>query len=214
MGVVLAVVLAGAGVFAAYQMGLVGAEHRALPGTVVLALACEGEDGAIVTPVVATFDTSTGSLTGHDPLAQVTIPGTTYDRLRDAYAFGGGPAVAAATVQLTGGVEPAHVVLGADAWAAAVEAEGGVTLDSPRTVDVFTGEELFVFPSGRQVLGAADACQYLKGAAYFADTERVRVAEQFAAALAAVVANVEFDTDGVSTDLSAEAFEDLRRTLR
>ncbi len=213
-GIFLAIALVAAGAAYVAMYGAPGADRGAVPQMVVLAAVCAGEDGGLQTPVVTLIDTISGEVTPLDPLATVTIPGTSYDNLRDAYAFGGGPAVAAAVGRLTGADEPAYVVLDADAWVTAVDAAGGATVVSPRAVDVFTGEQLFTFPPGPQTLSGADTCEYLKGTAYFADNERERVAEQFAAVAVTSVTVIDAGTAGVSTDLSDEAFANLRAILQ
>lgn len=209
-GAALAVLLTIAALTAVLVIDVPLTGRDSLPAVVVLAVACAGEDGAVGTPVVVTLDTASGELTVFDPLTEVAIPGTTYDRLRDAYAFGGGPAVAAAIARLEGGPTPGYVVLEEDAWIAAVDAAGGLALDSPGSVEVFTGERLFSFPAGRQVLSGVETREYLKGAAYLADTQRVRIAEQFAAALVAAVSVAEPGSAGIVTGLSDEAFIALR----
>ncbi len=208
-GAAVAAVLAAVAVAAALVLDLPLTGRDTLPATVVLAVACAGEDGAVGTPVVASLDSASGALAVYDPLAEVTIPGTTYDQLRDAYPFGGGPAVAAAIARLEGGATPGYVVFEQEAWVAAVDAAGGLELDSPRTVDVFTGEQLYSFPRGEQVLSGAETCEYLKGAVFLTDTERERIVEQFAEALAVAVAAAGPDTPGIVTDLSEQAFVEL-----
>ncbi len=209
-GAAFAVLLAGVGLAAVLVLDIPATGRDTLPATVVLAVACPGEDGTVETPVVAAVDTASGELTVYDPMTELTIPGTTYDRLRDAYPFGGGAAVAAAVARLEGGPAPGYVVFERDAWVAAVDAAGGLALDSPRPVDVFTGERLFSFPRGEQVLSGAETCEYLKGAAYLTDTERERIAVQFAEALVAVMADVGPDTSGIATDLSDQALVALQ----
>ena len=203
-GVGAALVITVVAVVYVLASGVLDGDRATLPDEVVIALACEGEDGAIVTPLVAVVTVADGSVRSYDPLTEVTIPGTTYNELRDAYAFGGGPAVAAAIARLGDGTHPAYVILDADAWTTWVDAAGGLEFESPRPVDVFTGERLLSFPAGRQVLEGVETCEYLKGAAYLTDSQRERVAERFTEALARAVAELEPQTAGVTTDLSPE----------
>ncbi len=189
---------------------------------VVIALACEGESGVLVTPVVALLDTATAraSLTPVDPLTTTTIPGTTYDQVWDAYAFGGGAATADALGrsapwrQRMSGSKVAHIVVPRDTWEAAVDARGGIEVDSPRELSVFTGTELLTFPAGVIVLDGRRSCEYLKTLPYLTDTQRDVVSVAFADALAAVLADPALTpASGISTDLAPDTLAGIRGTL-
>ncbi len=99
---------------------------------------------------------SEGSVTVVDTNTQVTIPGTTYDRLRDAYSFGGGAAVAAGYAEATGEEAGAWVVLPAEVWMGLVDDAGGVEVDVPAETNVFVDDELYSLEAGKGVLSGAE----------------------------------------------------------
>ncbi|MBE0416979.1 MAG: hypothetical protein IBX63_04370 [Coriobacteriia bacterium] len=206
----------------AWQLQTSGHLDRSTPpDRVAIALACVGEDEVTVTPVVAVLELGTArpALVPVDPLATTTIPGTTYDRVWDAYAFGGGAATASAisradlAPQAPAHEVGGHVVVPQAAFQAAIERSGGLTIDAPSAVSVFTGKRLYTFPEGIIRLSAGEVCEYLKGLPYLADSDRSEVNRQFADAIAVVLSRDGVDEVEIETDLSTEALAEVRRAL-
>lgn len=160
--------LAIAGIFAAllawggwtaYQWAITRPPQR-----VVVIGESQLEDGTTVAGLVATASRSDGGLTvtGLDTGARKPIPGTSYDRLRDALPMGGADAVVAAAAP--GEERTAWILLDQETWAQAVDAAGGVKVSIPASTTVFTGDKLFRFASGEQTLTGAQAVALVMGA--------------------------------------------------
>ncbi len=180
---------------------------------VLLIAAAPDETGDVVAQVVAVADLSGSahSLDAVDPATAVTLPGTTYTTLADAYPFGGGSGVAAALARTRGGDPLPYVTLNAHALTAAVEAAGGVSLELPAEMSVFDGEELFILAKGPQELTAGEFGAVLKGAPYLSERERAELSAELAQVTAALVADSAY-TD-VVTDLGEDAFAALTTAL-
>jgi len=83
------------------------------------------QDGAVVAQLIGLVESGSGgtpTLTDVDPDTRVHVTGKTFDRLGDAFSFGGGAAVAAALPA----PRPAWVAVPQDVWVAAVDAGAGV----------------------------------------------------------------------------------------
>jgi hypothetical protein len=122
-----------------------------------------GTDGSQVAQLMGVLDLhGTGvEVSLVDPLTTVTVPGTTYDRLRDAYPFGGGAAVSKAYAS-HGHEDPLPVVsFDEKALAEVVDHAGGATATLPAAVNVFDGTRLFTFGAGAQKLKGADVVALL-----------------------------------------------------
>ncbi len=146
------------GAVAAYLLWGRDADVARRPQSVVVAALAEDTDGAVVCAAVFRLEStmSTASVTHYDPNAGVAIPGTSYDRLRDVYSFGGGDAVFEAVGQLDSGPGDAWVVLPSSAWIDLVNRAGGTRVNVPVETNVFIENELFVIGAGPQVLSGAE----------------------------------------------------------
>jgi len=67
---------------------------KAAPSKVVVVFAFPDEENVVTAQLVATVDYATGAYKVEDTSATVSIPGTSYTMLRDAYPFGGPPFLA------------------------------------------------------------------------------------------------------------------------
>ncbi len=211
--VLLVLVALGAGL--AWQRGLIGPAGVSAEDVerVVLVAAAPDEDGAVVAQVIAVADiTQTpATIEALDPSEPVVILGTSYDRLADAYAFGGGEGVAEAATTAFGGERLPYVALDAATLARAVDEAGGVRLRLPAPMSVFDGERLFTLREGVQDLDAAGLGAAFKGAPYLNERQGSALDAALADMLADVISGM--DHADVATDLSPEAFERLVRAL-
>lgn len=147
------------------------------------------EDGTTVAGLVAMIDPGSGasSVEAVDSGEEVAIPGTSYNRLRDALSMGGPQEI----VSILAGEESgstAWVVLDEVAWAELIDRAGGVEVVIPEETAVFTGEELFRFEKGAKKLTGAEAVALVMGAdelesAGAAGAVRIKAAEAVASAL-------------------------------
>lgn len=173
----------------------------------VVMLAGTAEDGATVAQLVAVVDVSGGTLkvTDIDPATVVSIPGTTYDRLRDAYPFGGGAAVAKGVAGVQGGKQLPYLVVPAETWS--IEPSGTASLDVvlPRRIDVFDGSRLVSFPQGDAHVGPADLPFLMQGLGYLSAADRVKVRTVVADAFVRRLGSMALSAPKVQTDMSSDA---------
>jgi hypothetical protein len=212
-GVVLAVVLtlvAGAAGYVYLQRTGVFTRTDRLDNAVVV-FASHAEDGAEVAQVVAHVTDDGRSVRLVDPRKAVTIAGTSYDRLGDAYPFGGGEAVAAALTGLSGaGV--AYVDVGEKEWIALLARGGDVSVVVPKALEVFDGSRLVSFAEGTQTVPAVDVPALLRGVAYLGAEDRMRVVDAVGEASLTALASGGVPA-GVRTNLTAGAYERLLAAL-
>ncbi|MBN1193181.1 MAG: hypothetical protein JXA36_05785 [Coriobacteriia bacterium] len=180
---------------------------------VLLVAAAPDETGDVVAQIIAIADVSGSATTleAVSPAASVTIPGTTYGTLADAYPFGGGAGVASALARARGGDSLPYVALNAAALTAALEEAGGVRITLPAPMSVFDGENLFTLSAGAQTLDPAEVGAVFKGAPYLEARDRTELDAELAPLVAALVADTGFEA--VETDLSAEAYAALQSAL-
>ncbi|TDB39803.1 MAG: hypothetical protein D9V44_02325 [Actinobacteria bacterium] len=211
-GLIFVVVAGGAiAVYAATGHRLPG-QGRANADRVLIIGALPDENGDLVARVIADADagSSIDDVRSVDPSSPVTIVGTSYGRLRDSYAFGGGAAVARAYAQLGGGEPLPYIDLGPEALRAAITAAGGVTLQLSEPMNVFDGDRLFTFPAGAVTADPVAFRAILNGAAYLAPAQRSALMQQAVRAVTelartypgGLAAAIEDGT--VASDLSAE----------
>ena len=178
---------------------------------VALVIASPAADGAVVAQLVAIVDSSasqnaSAAIVDVDPDTKVAIPGTSFDRLRDAYAFGGGAAVVAALPKPKPQPKPAYVAVPQHVWTAAVDHSRGVTVTLPASLDVFDGTRLTSFSAGEQRIQGEGIAALLMGLAHVPATDRATVRTQLERGIAASLAADAAATEaGVSSDLSRTA---------
>lgn len=135
------------------------------------------EDGSATVGVVAVIrrDGETYKIDGLDPVARRTIPGTSFDRLRDALAMGGADQVARlVAADIDGAEEPAWLLLEQPAWAGVLQAAGPTKLrvDEPSTT--FTGDTLYRFAEGPLSLSGDEAAALALATESFEDAGHAR----------------------------------------
>lgn len=209
----LAATLLGGYVYAERTGMLADAE---VPERVVLIFESPAEDGATVAGLIAVV--SGGVVSDVSPDTTVTIPGTSYNRLRDAFAFGGGTSVVAALGVSTGGEGTRFVSVPERVWRSAVEATGGVQVVVASEMTVFTGMELVTVRSGEQTLTGSQLSAVLRGLPYLstAESDTLRRSLEREIALAVIAAkprSEDLDTDLAAKPLSAWLQTELPRSL-
>lgn len=148
---------------------------------VLVVVALPDESGDVVAQTVAMVDLSAGRVESVDPSMPVTIPGTSYSALRDAYPFGGGAGVAKALAQARGGEPLPYLVVGSDAMSDALAASQGLAIDLPEPMAVFDGERLYEWSAGPvRITSVSELRAILNGAAYLSASGRESVLQQVA----------------------------------
>jgi hypothetical protein len=184
---------------------------------VIVIVALPGEDGAVGAQVISEVDLRSGAIESIDPSMAVSIPGTSYSTLRDAYPFGGGEGVAKALARARGEQAIPYMVLTHDAVERSLAAEGGFEVDLPEPMAVFDGERLYEWSAGPvRVSTVSELRAILNGAAYLDRDARDGVLRQIAERAVSWVGrypggDVAIARSGaVETDLTED---DLRATL-
>ncbi|MDI6711712.1 MAG: hypothetical protein QMD96_00585 [Anaerosomatales bacterium] len=172
---------------------------------VLVVVALPDENGDVVAQCIAVADLARGTVSSIDPSTRVTIPGTTYSSLRDAYPFGGGDGVARAVAGLRGEEPMPWIALGPDAVFHVLGRTGqfGVQIDEP--MSVFDGERLYEFPAGIVMVGTVkDLRAVLNGSAYLSPSARRHVLESVAAGFVKAFASYK---GGIGTAVEAGVIE-------
>jgi hypothetical protein len=214
---VIALGAAAAWYLGVFESGTVGVDDLA---EVALVAAAPDENGDVVAQIVALVDVRAGSLEPVSPATGVTLPGTTYGTLADAYPFGGGAGVAEALARARVAEAPAYLALDAAALRSAVAQAGGAEITLPAEMAVFDGETLYTFAPGATTLSAEELGAVFKGAPYLTDAQRSQLDAELAGMLATLLAEwpgglaAASDTGAIATNLSPEALGDLQDVLR
>lgn len=214
--IAIGVIVAAAAVLA--QAGVLGSQGVSADelSRVVIVAASPDESGSVVGQIIliANVTESPATLEPVSPALEVSIPGTNYNTLADAYPFGGGAGTAAALARARNESALPYVAISADELAAAVEAAGGMRVTLPAPMSVFDGDDLFTFKAGEQLLTAARVRAVLKGAPYLADREREALDASLAEGLAGVLsAEPGVLTGAARTDLAPDALERLAAAM-
>jgi hypothetical protein len=182
---------------------------------VVVMLAGPGEDGATVAQLIAVVDVSGSALkvTDIDPTTRVSIPGTTYDRLRDAYPFGGGANVASALAAAQGGKPLPYLVVPAGTWSSEPSGTASLEVTLPRRLDVFDGTRLVAFPVGDAHVSPGDLPFLMQGIAYLDPSARVKVSTAVADSFVRGLGSMALPPSKVQTDLSADALASFLQSI-
>ncbi len=179
---------------------------------VALVFASHGEDGTQLAQVVALVTRDGSSIDFIDPGTKAVIPGTSFSKIRDAYAFGGGKGVAAALEKRAGG-PVAYVDVPEDSWEAALAQAGGVTVSLPQSMEVFDGTTLASFSEGTSTVPASHVPLLMQGLTYMGvEQQRRDIAQAVAKASVEAFAGWK-GAPSVATDLSDEAFARLMGRL-
>lgn len=212
-GVLIVAVAVGGALLYRSWSGRAGVSAENLERVLIVAAAPD-ENGDVVGQIIVVVDVATGTLEPVSPALEVTIPGTTYSTLGDAYPFGGGAGTAEALARAEGGEPLPYVAIGAGALMDAVQAAGGaqVTLRAP--MSVFDGEDLYTFEAGEQTLDAEELGAVLKGAPYRTQDLRDKLDAELGQALVETLAASPETLEAVQdTDLSAEALGALQAAM-
>lgn len=215
--VVIALGAAAAWYLGVFESDTVGPDDLA---EVALVAAAPDENGDVVAQIVALVDVDAATLEPVSPATDVTLPGTTYGTLADAYPFGGGAGVSAALARVRGGEAPAYVAVDAASLRSAVAEAGGVRITLPAEMAVFDGETLYTFAPGATTLTADELGAVFKGAPYLSAAQRAELDDELAGMLATLLAEwpdglaAASDTGAIDTNLSPEALGDLQDHLR
>lgn len=201
IGAALAVVVVGAVVG-----GLIllrgGADDKP-PSKVVVSFAMPGEDGAVTAQLVTAVDVANGSYKTVDATQTVSIPGTSYTQLRDAYPFGGAEAVATA---LDGGsLKPgtAWVDVTQSAWEKLLQNGIDVTIKEPFDTFDDVAERYTEFEAGPQHVAAADLRALVIGMTYLEPDARQPIVDALASASMKALASAS-PGSGIETDMTDE----------
>jgi len=150
-----------------------------------------------------------------DPLTHVTLPGTSFDRLRDAYPFGGSNGIADAIRRAEGERPAAFVEITADGLRQLL-ANDRIELDVPSPMDVFADARVYSFAVGRMQADADETLAVCRGAEYLAKPERERLLGQIGLAAARRLADrgLALERSGqVRTNLPPEEFGRFLREM-
>lgn len=209
------VLLAAAVVYRTLSTGSATVDAEDLSRVLIVAAAPD-DSGDVVGQIVFVADLTEGpaALEPVSPALEVTIPGTTYGTLGDAYPFGGGAGTADALARARGDEPLPYVAIDARGLAEALEAVGTVEVTLPADMSVFDGDDLFTFSEGSQQLTAQEVLAVLKGAPYLTMGERERLDASLAEALAGALAASPETLEGASTNLSPHAVEVLGLSLQ
>ena len=205
VGAILALVLAavlGAGGYL-YSRSVEGITDVRPQDRVVLIFESPAEDGATVAALVAVV--GDGHMRDVSPDTKVTIPGTSYSRLSDAFVFGGGAAVARALGEGKNGGRVAFVSVPESEWRAAIEASRGVELDVQDKVTVFDGRKLTTIPAGKHRLSADDVAALLRGLSYVSPSQSQAIRRELERQLAGALAVWAPSSDRLESSLSPAA---------
>lgn len=202
-GALSAVVVIALGVGAYLYMGDRIGPGSAPASQIVVAFAMDGEDRAEVAQLIAVVDLSAGAYSLQDASRTVSIPGTSYTLLRDAYPFGGAEAVAAAIDGGTLKSGTRWVDVPQDAWRRLVDDGVEVAVTEPfETFDEVT-ERYTEFAEGTQTVSAEDLWGVVNGVAYLSAGEREAILKQLAASSLERL-SAAGPGRGISTDLDDE----------
>ena len=189
VGAILALVLVvvlGAGGYL-YSRSVGGITDVRPEDRVVLIFESPAEDGATVAALISVV--ADGRMRDVSPDTTVTIPGTSYTRLGDAFVFGGGAAVARALGDSPNGGRVAFVSVPESEWRAAIEASRGVEVSVRDKVTVFDGQKLTTIRAGKQTLSANEVAALLRGLSYVSPSQSQSIRRELERELASALAS-------------------------
>jgi len=186
---------------------------QAAPSTVVVAFALAGEDNAVTAQVVAIVDYATGRYELVDTTKTVSIPGTSYSQLRDAYPFGGAEAVAAALTDGTAQAGAAWVGVSPAAWKRLLAAGFDATMTEAFDTFDETVDRYSEFVVGPQHVVVEDLPGLVNGLPYLAETARTVPTRGLAVASLRALAAAK-PGPGIETNLTAEQWNAFVTTLK
>jgi len=188
------------------------AASSAAPTKVVVVFAMAGEDDVVTAQLVTIVDPGSGSFELQETSATVSIPGTSFSLLRDAYPFGGAKAVATAIEGGSLKSGTAWVDVSPAAWGQLLASGVDVTITVPfDTYDDVT-DHYSAFEVGPQRVAAADLRALVNGVAYLAPDSRQAILDAVAKASLRALASTT-PPQGVLTSLSTEQWTGFAKAL-
>lgn len=181
------------------------------PGTLV-ALVLPAEDGVQIPRVLIYYPSGNGRGVVVDPRTRVAVPGTSGDRIADAYSFGGGAGLARAYSAATSVAVPHWVVVDQSTWPRLANGSE-ITFRLSEPVDVFNGTDLISFPSGAVGVDATETTSLMQGADHLNAASRSVILASLAGGLQAMLVERAGIVE-LATDASPEALEGWQQSLK
>jgi len=203
-GVLLALV-ATAAVVAAISFDLIPAGWTSAPPDEVLVIATAPQPTGSEAVHYAVVLAPRKGMRALDVDAASTVAGTSAKSAREAFAFGGGEAVAEALSPQTGGEALSWIVLAPADWQAFIDASGGLEVDVPTAVSTYASGTLTVLEPGSQSLSAEQAVALALSAEYLDSGERERVLGEMRSGFASVLASNTADLTEAAKDGDARS---------
>ena len=168
---------------------------------VVVVLVTPDEEGVQLPQAMALYEMGTAGVdaTPIDVDLEVTLAGSSYTRLRDAYPFGGGDLLVETWAESAGVEAGEWIVVTQEAWSELAK-DDEVTLDMPVDSEVFDGSTLYSFEEGVAAYNGDEILALLKGVDYFDAEDRSIVRVQVSGELARLL-SVNGDDVSVRTSL-------------
>jgi hypothetical protein len=177
-------------------------------GSVIVLVLGSDAEGATVPAVVVVIETGNGvEARAVDPRTEVTVPGTSYGALRDAYPFSGGSGVAEALAASEGG-EPLPYVVLTDDQAVELMGSRGIELTLGSGISAYRDGTLFRLLAGTHAFAGAELGALLASVDYLAPEDRAAVENGLAQAVSGALATDPsaladaVEVDSSATDLS------------
>lgn len=184
-------VLGAAGVAAAGFMGKLPPAPSTRPLDRVLVVVTAPDDSGTECAALAfVMEAGSSETLTLDTLRDVSVSGTSAKNARQAFAFGGGSAVAAALAGQTEGETLDWVVVDERQWPAMVDASSGVAVTLSRDLSTYVDGDLLTVPAGENTISGTQALSVASGLPYLDAGERTGVSAELA--------------EGVSRALSAQ----------
>ena len=177
---------------------------------VAIVFSSHSQDGAQIAQVIALVTNDGHSVEFVDPGMHVTIPGTSFGHLRDAYPFGGAAAVAQLLAPRAG-ERVAWVDVPEGRWVKLLEAGPSVQVALSARMNVFDGNRLATFPSGESTVSARDVPLLLIGAEHLPAAQRDSVRSSVATASLAALSQLK--PAEAASDLSPQALAQLLKVV-
>jgi anionic cell wall polymer biosynthesis LytR-Cps2A-Psr (LCP) family protein len=196
-----------------YRAASPQAAFDAASDSVVLMFTSQSADGATQAALI----TVVGDGRFRDVSADTTvvIPGATYKKLRDAYAFGGAKDVATTVGQTRGTPSMRYVAVPQSVWLPALQSgTPSVTVSVSRAISVFGPTGLTSLKSGEQTMTARQIAGLVGALPYLGQSDADVLRLQLDQALISAVASPPVDPAKLESDLKGEALRTwLSQTL-
>jgi hypothetical protein len=169
---------------------------------VVLIFESAAEDGATVPALIAVVVDRQSSPVSSE--MTISVPGTSYATLEDAYVFGGGSAVTGALATVKKQDSVGFIVVPASTWAEALDEAGGAKVTLGQDLAVFGGSELITLQKGARTLSSREVGALLRATKYLPASARASIEETLTLQLTQAVAAQAEPATAFKSDLSDE----------